>query len=166
MTAAHASAALTGTAAAGAVWDWLAEVADPEIPVLSVVDLGIVREVCWRGAGAERTLHVALSPTYSGCPATAVIRRDVESALRARGVANLELEVRLAPPWSTDWITPAGREKLHAYGIAPPSQPRAVVCPRCSAADVQLVSRFGSTPCKALYRCNACREPFDHFKCH
>ncbi|MEA2663545.1 MAG: ring,2-phenylacetyl-CoA epoxidase subunit PaaD [Candidatus Eremiobacteraeota bacterium] len=167
MTVAHEHAAPVAAASdVAAVWEWLADVPDPEIPVLSVVDLGIVREVSWRGEGAERALHVALSPTYSGCPATTVIRRDIESALRAHGVANPKLEVRLAPPWSTDWISPAGREKLRAYGIAPPSAPRAVVCPRCAAAEVELVSRFGSTPCKALYRCNACREPFDHFKCH
>lgn len=161
-----ARAAVTDSDDVAAIWDWLADVPDPEIPVLSVVDLGIVREVSWRGDGADRTLHVAVSPTYSGCPATAVIQRDIERALRERGVAKLKLEIRLAPPWSTDWISPAGHEKLRAYGIAPPSAPRAIACPRCAAGDVQLVSRFGSTPCKALYRCNACREPFDHFKCH
>ncbi len=163
---ATAAAAGTDTADVATVWGWLADVPDPEIPVLSVVDLGIVREVGWRGEGAQRTLHVAISPTYSGCPATAMIQRDIERALRERGVAEPKLEVQLAPPWSTDWISPAGHEKLRAYGIAPPSAPGAIACPRCSAADAQLVSRFGSTPCKALYRCNACREPFDHFKCH
>lgn len=165
MTAAYDPAASARDDVA-AVWEWLAEVPDPEIPVLSVVDLGIVRDVRWQGTGGQRTLHVAISPTYSGCPATAVIQRDVERALREHGVTGAKLEVRLAPPWTTDWISPAGHEKLRAYGIAPPSAPRAVVCPRCAAGDVQLVSRFGSTPCKALYRCNACREPFDHFKCH
>ncbi len=150
----------------GAVWEWLAHVPDPEIPVLSVVDLGIVRDVAWRGTGAGRTLHVAISPTYSGCPATAVIQRDVAQALRAHGIADVQLTVQLAPPWTTDWISGAGQEKLRAYGIAPPSPPSAIACPRCAAGDVELISRFGSTPCKALYRCNACREPFDHFKCH
>ncbi len=160
------------------VWAWLGEVADPEIPAISVVDLGIVRDVAWIAADDDSTLRVTLTPTYSGCPATRIIERDVVAALRARGIARVELSVRLAPPWTTAWLSDAGREKLRAYGIAPPERgatglldltaiaaPR-LTCPRCASADVELTSWFGSTPCKALYRCNACREPFDHFKCH
>jgi ring-1,2-phenylacetyl-CoA epoxidase subunit PaaD len=157
------------------VWEWLAAVPDPEIPAISVVDLGIVRDVAWDVG----VLRVTITPTYSGCPASAVIARDIVRALQARGVEHVALEVRLAPPWTTDWLTEAGREKLRAYGISPPragaGTPSAVIrpapdegaaCPRCASSDVTLTSRFGSTPCKALYRCNACREPFDHFKCH
>jgi len=157
------------------VWEWLGEVPDPEIPAVSVVDLGIVRDVAWDG----EALRVTITPTYSGCPASAVIARDIVRALEARGVERVALEVRLAPPWTTDWMSDAGREKLRAYGISPPraragtpgeairlAPDELAACPRCGSADVTLTSRFGSTPCKALYRCNACREPFDHFKCH
>ncbi len=162
------------------VWAWLGDVADPEIPAISVVDLGIVRDVAWLDGDAGRTLTVTVTPTYSGCPATRVIADDIRTALREHGVERGEIAVRLAPPWTTDWISEAGREKLRVYGIAPPQrgmasddilditafvEPR-VACPRCESADVTLTSRFGSTPCKALYRCNACREPFDYFKCH
>lgn len=162
------------------IWEWLAEVPDPEIPVLSIVDLGIVREVGWVDGDAARSdaLRVVLTPTYSGCPATRVIERDVVRALHERGIERVELSVRIAPPWTTDWLSGTGREKLRAYGISPPGRADSrpldlagfrepdVVCPRCGASDAELTSRFGSTPCKALYRCKACREPFDHFKCH
>lgn len=156
------------------IWTWLADVPDPEIPAVSVVDLGIVREVAWNGA----LLDVALTPTYSGCPATRVIERDIASALRAKGIERIQLSVRIAPPWTTDWISEAGRDKLRAYGIAPPARGTGAglniasfvdvhpACTRCASRDVELTSRFGSTPCKALYRCNTCLEPFDHFKCH
>ncbi len=160
------------------VWSWLEAVPDPEIPVVSVVDLGIVRDVAWRDDPDGSVLRVAITPTYSGCPATRVIERDIVSALRDRGIERVELDIRLAPPWTTEWMSDAGREKLRAYGIAPPErgpagvldittfvEPR-VACPRCASGDVELTSRFGSTPCKALYRCLSCREPFDHFKCH
>jgi len=148
------------------VWEWLADVPDPEIPVLSVVDLGIVRDVAWCGDGAERELRLTITPTYSGCPATAVIEHDIRAALRAHGVERVTLAVALAPPWTTDWISAAGHAKLREYGIAPPARGRPVLCPRCTSADVGEISRFGSTPCKALYRCNSCLEPFDYFKCH
>jgi ring-1,2-phenylacetyl-CoA epoxidase subunit PaaD len=151
---------------AAQAWEWLAGVADPEIPVLSIVDLGIVRDVSWSGSGAQRELRVTITPTYSGCPATAVIARDIERELSARGVERIVLDVQLAPPWTTDRMSAAGREKLRAYGIAPPERTLPVRCPRCEASDVALISWFGSTPCKSLYRCNACLEPFDHFKCH
>lgn len=166
---------------------WLAEVPDPEIPAISICDLGIVRDVAWSGAGADRTLHVAITPTYAGCPAMRAIADDVVATLRARGVARVTIETRLAPPWTTDWLGAAGREKLRAYGISPPRTRDATdaahatsidlvtllgaideraACPRCGESDVALVSRFASTPCKALYRCSRCGEPFDHFKVH
>ncbi len=144
------------------VWDWLDAVPDPEIPVISVVDLGIVRDVAWEGG----VLVVTVTPTYSGCPATRVIAMDIETALRDRGVEELELRTRIAPAWTTDWLSEKGRRKLEAYGIAPP-QPAGGPerCPHCGAADVERVSQFGSTPCKAHWRCRSCLEPFDYFKC-
>jgi len=172
---------VTQEAALDDVWAWLGEIPDPEIPVISILDLGIVRELRWSGSGDERTLRVAVTPTYCGCPAIRTIERDIVRALTERGVARVALEVRLAPAWTTDWLTAEGREKLRAYGISPPgpraSDPSAPIdlgafaaeratCPRCASSDVELISRFGSTPCKALYRCIACREPFDHFKSH
>lgn len=159
------------------VWRWLGEVPDPEIPVVSLTDLGIIRDVAHEGD----TLVVTLTPTYSGCPATSVIALDVETALRARGVEKLRVERRLSPAWTTDWITPQAREKLREFGIAPPidgaaadGQRRAaslagsnlvVACPRCGSHETEKISQFGSTPCKAQYRCTACLEPFDYFKC-
>jgi len=141
------------------VWDWLGRVPDPEIPVLSLTDLGVIRDVRFDGD----TLVVAVTPTYSGCPATAIINLDIETALRAHGVDKLRLERRLSPPWTTDWMSEAGRRKLRDYGVAPPGP--APACPRCGSARVRRVSAFGSTPCKANYACEDCLEPFEHFKC-
>jgi ring-1,2-phenylacetyl-CoA epoxidase subunit PaaD len=143
------------------VMGWLAAVPDPEVPVLSVVDLGVVRGLRWDGD----MLEVAVTPTYSGCPATAVIELSVERAVAAHGVS-VRIRRQVAPPWTTDWITSEGREKLRRYGIAPPDPRGATACPLCRSGDVHEVSRFGSTPCKAQWRCEACGEPFDHFKCH
>jgi ring-1,2-phenylacetyl-CoA epoxidase subunit PaaD len=150
----------------------LARVLDPEIPVLSIVDLGILREVRQEADGRMR---VAITPTYSGCPATEAIRTLVRAALDAGGYADAILEEVLAPPWTSDWLSAEGREKLRAFGIAPPEQsvasPRqllaalTVSCPRCGSRATERVSEFGSTPCKAHYRCTACGEPFDYFKC-
>ena len=139
------------------VLEILSHVCDPEIPCVSVVDLGIVREV--RG----RTL--VITPTYSGCPATIAIEQDIRTALDRAGLPNVKIEIELSPPWTTDWISEEGRAKLHAYGIAPPSR-SAVQCPRCGSEHTEEISRFGSTPCKALHRCLDCAEPFDRFKCH
>jgi ring-1,2-phenylacetyl-CoA epoxidase subunit PaaD len=141
----------------------LAQVADPEIPVLSVLDLGVIRHLRHRTDGR---LEVGVAPTYSGCPATAVIKADVLRALESAGFSAVAVDV-LAPPWSSDWISAAGRAKLAAFGIAPPARRGTgpTACPRCGAAGVERVSEFGSTPCKALYRCTACLEPFDYFKC-
>ena len=136
----------------------LETVPDPEIPVVSVVDLGIVRD-----ATPER---VIITPTYTGCPATQVIERDIRAALDSAGYRDVAVETMLSPPWTTDWITESGKAKLLAYGIAPPSIAATATCPQCGSADTEEVSRFGSTPCKALWRCRACLEPFDRFKCH
>jgi ring-1,2-phenylacetyl-CoA epoxidase subunit PaaD len=142
------------------IWAVLAGVPDPEIPVVSVVDLGIVREVL-----PDR---VVLTPTYTGCPATLVIETMIRAALDQAGFGGVRIETTLSPPWTTDWISEKGRRKLHAYGIAPPTPAgqRAVECPQCGSSATEEISRFGSTPCKALWRCRACAEPFDHFKCH
>jgi ring-1,2-phenylacetyl-CoA epoxidase subunit PaaD len=154
----------------------LAQVADPEVPAVSVCDLGIVRDVLIE----QGTLRVVLTPTYSGCPATEVIERNVVGALEAAGLGPIRASMRRAPAWTTDWISEQGRAKLRAYGIAPPcteagtqEQPIRLLsrkargvpaCPRCGSADTELVSQFGSTACKALHRCASCREPFEYFK--
>jgi len=142
------------------VWEVLRSVPDPEIPVVSIVDLGIVREV--------REDRVVLTPTYTGCPATQVIGAMVREALDRAGFEEVVIETTLSPPWTTDWITSEGREQLRAYGIAPPvpAGTSAVHCPQCGSGDTEEISRFGSTPCKALWRCRSCLEPFDLFKCH
>ena len=153
---------VTTRASVQEVWDWLAEVPDPEIPVISVVDLGIVRNVAWQGD----TLEVTVTPTYSGCPATSIINFEIEAALRNHGIENMSLKRQIAPPWTTDWLSGAGREKLETYGIAPP-QPAGGPshCPLCKSTALEKVSQFGSTPCKAQWRCTDCLEPFDYFKC-
>lgn len=162
------------------VWHWLAQVPDPEIPVISLTDLGIIRDARWQ----DDMLVVTVTPTYSGCPATAVINLDIEAALNEQGVSKVRLERQLSPAWTTDWISAEGREKLKAYGIAPPVDGTAadgllmkridrlsgrsnltIVCPRCRSANTEKISQFGSTPCKASYRCTDCLEPFDYFKC-
>ena len=149
---------------------WLGQVPDPEIPVLSITDLGIVRDV----EIGER-VTVALSPTYSGCPATEVIEKSVLDALQEHGIDDVEIKRVLSPPWTTDWITEEGRDKLRDYGIAPPERgagkrallrgERQVACPRCASIATERVSEFGSTACKASYRCSECLEPFEYFKC-
>lgn len=148
------------------VLEILRGVPDPEIPCISVVDLGIVREV--------RSDAVIITPTYTGCPAALVIESDIRAALDRAGLSSMKIETVLAPPWTTDWISDSGREKLRDYGIAPPPKGAAAhslretqaECPRCGSTNTEEISRFGSTPCKALHRCRDCREPFDRFKCH
>lgn len=149
----------------------LAEVPDPEIPVVSLVDLGIVRDVETGPAGDVR---VIVTPTYTGCPATQVIETSIRVALDDAGFGDVAIRSQLSPPWTTDWITDEGREKLRLYGIAPPERgdghgslkvETPAACPQCGSVDTVEVSRFGSTPCKALWRCRACAEPFDRFKC-
>ena len=143
------------------VYAWLADVPDPEIPVLSILDLGIVRDVSVDGG-----VTVSLTPTYSGCPATEVIESSVLEALESQGLESIEIKRVLSPPWTTDWISEEGRKKLHDYGIAPPVQSnQSVACPRCESLQTERVSEFGSTPCKAAWRCRDCLEPFEYFKC-
>jgi ring-1,2-phenylacetyl-CoA epoxidase subunit PaaD len=140
------------------IWAVLKGVPDPEIPAVSVLDLGIVRSV---DEG-----KVVITPTYSGCPATRFIEQSIRDALDANGYRDVTIETVLSPPWTTDWISTEGREKLRAYGIAPPELARTATCPQCGSTDTEEVSRFGSTPCKAQWRCKDCLEPFDRFKCH
>ena len=157
-------------------WRVLHDVLDPEVPAISVTDLGIVRDVLERDGGIE----VVVTPTYSGCPATEVISQAISDAIVAARLGPARVTQRRAPAWTTDWITPEGREKLRAYGIAPPGScaseatggnvspirlmARHVDCPRCGSAQTERLAAFGSTACKSLYRCVACREPFEHFK--
>jgi ring-1,2-phenylacetyl-CoA epoxidase subunit PaaD len=160
---------------ASQVLSWLDAVPDPEIPVISVVDLGIVREVVWEGS----TCVVVITPTYSGCPAMREISEGIHRALAEHGIHDIRIHTQLAPAWTTDWMSERGRAALTRYGIAAPAE-RAVDisgisrrtaaptvnCPLCESSNTQLVSQFGSTACKALYQCRACREPFDYFKAH
>ncbi len=154
-------------------WSALRVVMDPEIPVLSVVDLGLIRHVKCTGDGH---VEIGLAPTYSGCPATAVIRGAVVAALHAAGFSHPSVVELLSPPWSSAWLSREAHEKLRQYGIAPPNHPIAspraiwrdlptVHCPRCESLDTEELSPFGSTPCKALHRCKVCLEPFEYFKC-
>ena len=144
------------------IWAWLEAVPDPEIPVISVVDLGVVRDVSVHRDAVE----VTITPTYSGCPAMSVIALDIETALAKQGVRDLTLRTQIAPPWTTDWLSEKGRTKLEGYGIAPPQAAGGPErCPRCQSKAVEKVSQFGSTPCKAQWRCTECLEPFDYFKC-
>lgn len=150
-------------------WQCLSEVMDPEVPVVSVVDLGMVRDLDWVGDH----IRIKVSPTYSGCPATDLIEQSIAQALAETGFLHPEIERVLTPAWTTDWITPQGRERLRLYGIAPPagSGKRSLMddpvirCPHCGSEETEIVSEFGSTACKALYRCRSCLEPFDYFKC-
>lgn len=146
------------------VYGWLADVPDPEIPVLSILDLGIVRDVEVTD-GPKDKVTVTLTPTYSGCPATEAIESSVREALRDHGVGDISIRRVLSPPWTTDWITEDGREKLRRYGIAPPSQSPEIACPQCDSLNTERVSEFGSTACKASWRCCDCLEPFEYFKC-
>jgi ring-1,2-phenylacetyl-CoA epoxidase subunit PaaD len=158
-------------------WEVLADVPDPEIPVISVTDLGIVRDV----RAGDDALEVVVTPTYSGCPATEVIAQSIRDALQAAGAARVSVQTQLSPPWTTDWIAPRARDALRRYGIVPPgpaaaapgqpaeqplrfAPPARLACPRCDSRDTERLSEFGATPCKALYRCRACREPFEYLK--
>jgi len=161
-------------AATERAWQALGSVVDPEIPVLTVIDLGIVRDLDVR----DDAIEVVITPTYSGCPATHVIEQDIRRALANAGFADARVRTSLSPAWTTDWISAAGKEKLRKFGIAPPgacaaaparialyrAEAAGVDCPRCGSPDTERLAAFGSTACKALYRCRACREPFDHFK--
>jgi len=144
------------------IWDWLDAVPDPEIPVISVVDLGVVRDV----SVSEEGVEVTITPTYTGCPAMSVIAFDIETALAQKGVENITLKTQIAPAWTTDWLSKKGRARLEDYGIAPPQVAGGPErCPQCKSTNVERISQFGSTPCKAQWRCQSCLEPFDYFKC-
>jgi ring-1,2-phenylacetyl-CoA epoxidase subunit PaaD len=155
-------------------WAYLDEVADPEVPVLSIIDLGIVRDVFVNSAIGS--VRVVITPTYSGCPAMDVIAMQIRMCLLSKGAKQVLVENQISPSWTTDWMTEKGKEKLEAYGIAPPKRKSTnplslfeedtVTCPKCKSDDTILTSQFGATSCKALYKCNHCKEPFEHFKCH
>jgi ring-1,2-phenylacetyl-CoA epoxidase subunit PaaD len=152
-------------------WEAASQVVDPEIPVLTIADLGVLRDVTVNDGRVE----VAITPTYSGCPAMNMIALEIELALERAGIARPTIRTVLSPAWTTDWMSEDGRRKLRAYGIAPPQASHSrralfgeqqVNCPQCNSHDTELLSEFGSTACKALWRCKSCREPFDYFKCH
>jgi ring-1,2-phenylacetyl-CoA epoxidase subunit PaaD len=160
------------------IWSILEEVCDPEVPVLSVIDLGIVRDVKITNAGAEEAIEVVITPTYSGCPAMDVIRMNIRMVLLEQGYKNVQVTTILSPAWTTDWMSEAGKKKLKDYGIAPPNpkqqvcntqlfaEDEAVQCPHCNSYNTRRISEFGSTACKSLFQCNDCHEPFDYFKCY
>jgi len=151
---------------------FLAEIPDPEIPVISIVDLGVVREVNPDGEHVE----IIITPTYSGCPAMKQMEDDIRKTLTEKGFKDVTITTTYNPPWTTDWLSEASKQKLQKYGIAPPEestsdksfitgQPKTITCPHCKSKNTHLVSQFGSTACKALYKCNNCLEAFDYFKC-
>ena len=155
------------------IWNLLEEVKDPEVPVLSVRDLGIIRSV----STIDDHIDIVITPTYSGCPAMDVISMDIRLKLIEKGFRDVSIRQQLSPAWTTDWMTEEGKQKLKAFGIAPPNPKQqfcmeemfmeeAVQCPRCQSYHTELISQFASTACKAMYRCLDCREPFDYFKCH
>jgi ring-1,2-phenylacetyl-CoA epoxidase subunit PaaD len=168
------------------IWEWLKEVPDPEIPVLSIIDLGIVRAV--QCASHKGTVKITITPTYSGCPAMVVIEEEIRATMKKHGIGDLVLETALSPAWTTDWMSEDAKERLRVYGVAPPPsrlvniakiakktalmeldterQTSLVTCPRCGSTRTKVISRYGSTACKALYKCQSCLEPFDAFKCH
>lgn len=154
------------------IWEWLEDVSDPEIPVLTVVDLGVVRAV----EMDENGVVVKITPTYSGCPAMNEIEQNIRLKLKEQGLEKVQVQTQLSPPWTTDWMTEKGKQKLREYGIAPPEgssadksvlfgEAKKVQCPHCGARTTEMVSQFGSTACKSLYKCLECKEPFDYFKC-
>lgn len=144
------------------LWKLMEQVPDPEIPVLSITDLGIVRDII----KSDDRFEVIITPTYSGCPAMDMIGMHIRKKLDEAGLENATIKQQLSPAWTTDWMSDAAKNKLKAFGIAPPNSGKDIACPKCGSEHTEMVSRFGSTPCKALYRCLDCREPFDHFKCH
>jgi ring-1,2-phenylacetyl-CoA epoxidase subunit PaaD len=166
-----ATALPTSEARRGEAWRIAASVVDPEIPVLTIADLGVLRDVRIE----DGAVTIVITPTYSGCPAMNMIALEIELALSKAGFERVRIETVLSPAWSTDWMTQEGRRKLKEYGIAPPAEAKgrralfgeeAVACPRCGSADTRKIAEFGSTSCKALWRCASCAEPFDYFKCH
>lgn len=166
---------VTAPPSATEIWRWLGEIPDPELPVLSIVDLGIVRDV----RTEREQVSITITPTYSACPAMDMIAAEIRSTLKMRGVENLRLETKLSPAWTTDWLSNDAKQRLREYGIAPPQSlvpassikpatagPQTIACPHCGSESTVLVSRYGSSLCKALYKCLNCLEPFDAFKQH
>ncbi len=158
------------------IYDILEGVTDPEVPVLSIIDLGIVRDVRVERKDTADEVTVTITPTYSGCPAMDVLAMGIRMALSGRGYRKVNIENRISPAWTTDWMSEAGKQKLKAYGIAPPVRKTGreqalfeednIECPRCGSVETELISKFGPTSCKSLYKCSQCLEPFEHFKCH
>jgi ring-1,2-phenylacetyl-CoA epoxidase subunit PaaD len=149
------------------IWDLLKGISDPEIPVITIADLGILRDVEIK----DDKIVVSITPTYSGCPAMQAISDEIKSTLKENGIENAEIKTIFHPVWTTDWLSDDAKERLRQYGIAPPSrttnsEPRTIKCPHCNSLNTELISQFGSTACKALHRCLGCKEPFDYFKCH
>ena len=155
------------------IFTLLSEIPDPEIPVISIIELGVIRNI---EINNDSTISLKITPTYSGCPAMKQIEDDVRKKLSENGFTTIDIKTIFSPPWTTDWITPAAKEKLRKYGIAPPENStedkswltgkvKNIACPRCKSLNTKLISQFGSTACKALYQCQDCQEPFDYFKC-
>ena len=141
------------------IWELLNTVPDPEIPVISVVELGVIRDVIF----SDNSYVISITPTYSGCPAIKAFQGDIKICLKENDIENFKLKIVYSPAWTTDWMTEATKEKLNKYGIAPPSD--TVICPQCDSEKTELISEFGATACKALYKCSDCLEPFEFFKC-
>jgi ring-1,2-phenylacetyl-CoA epoxidase subunit PaaD len=174
------SSHINATPAEQKIWELLEAVKDPEVPVLSILDLGIVREVKvndQEGLAEKPEVMITITPTYSGCPAMDVISMDIRLKLIEQGYRNVQIRQNLSPAWTTDWMTEEGKRKLREYGIAPPNPKQqfcvdemfaeeAVACPRCQSHHTELISQFASTACKSMYRCLDCKEAFDYFKCH
>ena len=150
---------MVGTFTKKEILSYLSEIPDPEIPAINIIELGVVRDVL---IGDE--VEVIITPTYSGCPAMQMIEDNIKVHLKDKGIKKLKVTTVLFPAWTTEWITEEARNKLNKYGIAPPVEE--IKCPLCNSLEVECISQFGSTPCKAQYRCLKCREPFDYFKCH
>lgn len=158
------------------VYEWLSDVKDPEVPALSILDLGIVRNVSVTESDNSTSVNVTITPTYSGCPAMDVISIGVRMALAGHGIKQVTIDQQLSPAWTTDWMTEDGKRKLKEYGIAPPNrkafkelglfEEEEIQCPRCESTHTTMISQYGPTSCKALYKCEDCKEPFEHFKCH
>lgn len=164
---------MNASISAAQIYDWLSEISDPEIPAITILELGIVRDV---NISPSNKVTIFITPTYSGCPAMDMISMQIRMALISRGIKDLEIKEQLDPAWTTDWITEEGKRKMKEYGISPPNRKSknklglfeedAVECPRCDSTNTELISQFGSTSCKSMYRCLDCKEPFEHFKCH
>ena len=141
------------------IWELLNTVPDPEIPIISIVELGVVRDITF----SDKSYKISITPTYSGCPAVKTFTDDIKICLKKNGIRNFQLKLVYSPAWTTDWMTDATKEKLKKYGISPPSE--TVICPQCESKETELISEFGATACKALYKCSHCLEPFEFFKC-